>query len=152
MYITNDFTPPMTLTISKSPIDAGAENQVLCEGSNQIQGATAENYSSLLWTTSGDGTFTSDNTLSPFYSPGVGDLSNGVVTLTLTANADGACSTDEQSSLNFIVNKLPIISAGADDEVCSLENYEISDASIIDSDGNNHTNNYFMVFKWFWDI
>ena len=137
----NDFTPPsMTLTISKSPIvDAGAENQVLCEGSNQIQGATAENYSSLLWTTSGDGTFTSDNTLSPFYSPGVGDLSNGVVTLTLTANADGACSTDEQSSLNFIVNKLPIISAGADDEVCSLENYEISDASIIDSDGNNLT-------------
>ena len=76
--------------------------------------------------------------MSPFYSPGVGDLSNGVVTLTLTANADGACSTDEQSSLNFIVNKLPIISAGADDEVCSLENYEISDASIIDSDGNKH--------------
>ena len=137
----NDFTPPsMTLTISKNPIvDAGAENQVLCEGSNQIQGATAENYSSLLWTTSGDGTFTSDNTLSPFYSPGVGDLSNGVVTLTLTANADGACSTNEQSSLNFIINKLPIISAGADDEVCSLDNYEISDASIIDSDGNNLT-------------
>ena len=107
----NDFTPPsMTLTISKNPIvDAGAENQVLCEGSNQIQGATAENYSSLLWTTSGDGTFTSDNTLSPFYSPGVGDLSNGVVTLTLTANADGACSTNEQSSLNSLLTNFLLL-------------------------------------------
>ena len=137
----NDFTPPsMTLTISKNPIvDAGAENQVFCEGPNQIQGAIAENYSSLLWTTSGDGQFTSDNTLSPFYSPGVGDLSNGVVTLTLKAVGEGACTATVESSLNFSVNKVPIISAGADDEVCSLDNYEISDASIIDSDGNNLT-------------
>ena len=51
--------------------------------------ATATDYAGLLWTTSGDGTFDDDALLNATYTPGTGDIGNGLVTLTLTAYGNG---------------------------------------------------------------
>ena len=57
---------------------------------------TASNFASLLWTTSGDGTFNNDSVAACLYTPGPLDRSNGVVTLTLTAQPLAPCSGDVQ--------------------------------------------------------
>jgi len=43
----------------------------------------AENYSSIIWTTGGDGNFVSNNSEQAIYQRGPGDLANGQVTLTM---------------------------------------------------------------------
>ncbi len=47
----------------------------------------AINYSSTLWTTSGDGTFDNATSLTATYTPGVNDIANASATLSLTAYA-----------------------------------------------------------------
>ena len=51
-----------------------------CEGPNQILNASANNAATILWTTDGDGTFSNNGILNPFYTPGPGDLVNGQCT------------------------------------------------------------------------
>jgi hypothetical protein len=53
---------------------------------------TAANYSAVLWTTSGTGTFSAATSLSGVYYPGAADKTTGNVTLALTASAQSPCS------------------------------------------------------------
>ncbi len=53
---------------------------------------TAANYSSVLWTTSGTGTFSAANALSGLYYPSAADKTIGDVTLTLAATALSPCT------------------------------------------------------------
>jgi hypothetical protein len=53
----------------------------------------AANYSTVLWTTSGSGTFSDANALSGNYLPSTADKTGGNVTLTLTASAQSPCTT-----------------------------------------------------------
>jgi hypothetical protein len=59
--------------------------------------ATASNYTSISWSTTGDGVFSNPGILNPVYSPGTSDIQNGYVTLNLTCSAGGNCEpvTDE---------------------------------------------------------
>jgi gliding motility-associated-like protein len=64
--------------------------ETICPGNPYTLAATtAQNYSSLLWTTSGDGTFSAPTTLHPVYTPGTNDIIAGIVTLTITAQGVG---------------------------------------------------------------
>ncbi|PKP00835.1 MAG: hypothetical protein CVU11_16915, partial [Bacteroidetes bacterium HGW-Bacteroidetes-6] len=59
-----------------------------------VSTATASNYASLSWSTSGSGSFTAGaTTLTPTYLPSATDFANGSVHLTLTAVPNGVCST-----------------------------------------------------------
>jgi subtilisin-like proprotein convertase family protein/nitrous oxidase accessory protein NosD len=58
---------------------------------------TASNYSTLLWTSSGTGTFANAAALSTTYTPSPADVSGGSVTLTLTANAVAPCGVAASS-------------------------------------------------------
>lgn len=55
----------------------------------QLAAATATNYSSVLWTTLGDGTFDNPVTLNPVYTFGANDIINGNVALVITAEGLG---------------------------------------------------------------
>ena len=73
-------------------VDAG-EDLLVCQEGNCITltGATATSIDSLLWYTSGDGTFTGRDTLNPTYCFGPQDYLNGFVVLTLWGvNVNGA--------------------------------------------------------------
>jgi hypothetical protein len=63
---------------------------------------TATNYSSVKWTTAGDGYFNYENQPMAFYHPGYMDGASGSVTLTLTAYSLEPCSSDSVSDEIFV--------------------------------------------------
>ena len=86
-------TDSMVLTIYANPIvSAGTDIFDVCEDTDVIlSSATASNYSSITWSTSGNGTFDySSSLINPIYSLGLDDTTS--VTLTLSAMPNAACS------------------------------------------------------------
>ncbi len=111
-------TDEKILNIQKTPLaDAGADAAV-CAGSQHQLSATASNYSSVLWTTSGNGTFSSTNSLTSVYTPGSADITNGTVTLTLTASAISPCLLASSDSKVLSVQKEPLVNAGPGFTIC----------------------------------
>lgn len=75
----------------------------ICEGSTAKVMGYAANYQTLLWTTSGDGTFDDATIANPVYTPGSQDIANGNVTLTMTlTGADNNTITDDMTINIFI--------------------------------------------------
>jgi hypothetical protein len=70
---------------------AGDDDEICAYDPYTLAGATAENYSALMWTTSGDGTFDDATMLNPTYTAGSGDVAEAEVTLTLTVTGNGPC-------------------------------------------------------------
>ena len=68
----------------------------------QINGY-ASNYTSLEWTTAGDGTFDDATIMNPFYTLGTQDIANGSVVLTMTAHKDDETLSDDMT-LNIYEN------------------------------------------------
>ena len=130
------YSVTLPIVINKIPvIDAGPSNQILCQGLNPISGATADFVDSISWSTSGDGFFTTANSISPFYTPGPNDLTVGAVTLTMTATPQGACTDTVTDTVIFSVSKQAIVSAGGDAEVCEGDTYTFGSASVTDTSG-----------------
>jgi PKD repeat protein len=121
----------MVITFQNDPIaDAGSDIDI-CEGSAYtISAATAENYSTVSWSTAGDGSFTNAGTLTPTYTPGSADISNGSVVLTLTANAESPCTGTATSDVTMTIHPTAVVDAGADAEVCEGESYTVNDSDI----------------------
>ena len=74
---------------------AGQDSTILSGESYTISDAHAENYESVTWSTSGDGTFNNISLINPVYSPGPVDIDFGNVTLTITVNS--SCGNDSDS-------------------------------------------------------
>ena len=83
--------PPM----NRTSVNAGPDQDVCINNEVQLN-AAAFGYSSLLWTTSGDGSFNDEASLTAIYTPGEQDKENGTVTLTLTLTTeDGTTISDD---------------------------------------------------------
>jgi hypothetical protein len=109
-----------TLTIIRTPIiSAGDPGFVCVSESFPIVGATASNFGTLLWTSSGNGVFSNSGILNPVYTPGSQDVTNGNVTLTLTGDPGSFCSVADEVLLT-IQNDLPVSVSitQEDDEIC----------------------------------
>ena len=94
------------------PLADAGEDRIICPGVPYIlSDATASNYSTLLWTSSGDGTFDDATLLNPTYTPGPNDLLAGSVEVTITANGRGndATCTPATSTLKLTILKLEAI-------------------------------------------
>jgi hypothetical protein len=66
--------------------------------------ALANYYSSLEWTTAGDGTFDDPTILSAIYTPGPDDVEAGFVKLTLTAQSIDPCDEPKSDPMNLIID------------------------------------------------
>lgn len=109
-----------TLEVNASPTVAmGGDIQVCADVTNVRVSTDVQFSSGYTWTTNGTGTFSpsASNIASPTYIPSADDISNGGVTLTVTASAFN-CS-DVTNSLDITFLDLPIADAGADQSVCS---------------------------------
>jgi hypothetical protein len=96
----------LTLTITFLPVaDAGPDATVPKNDVHQLDGA-ASDFSSLLWTTSGDGNFSDPGILDPFYSPGEQDIAIAQVTLTLTATAVSPCVVSAMDDMILEIDTL----------------------------------------------
>jgi hypothetical protein len=88
----------LLMSITAAPEAFAGEDHDICEGQTyEISDAVSENYSDILWETSGDGAFDNVATVNPVYTPGPNDINTEEVILTLTAAGNGVCeaATDE---------------------------------------------------------
>ena len=99
--------------------EAGDDWIICAEATVALTGDTAWAYSNLVWTTTGDGSFSDETALHPTYFPGTDDISAGTVTLILTAyglipNATCAPAAD---SMTIRISK-PVIALTKTDLLC----------------------------------
>ena len=118
-------TAVLKLTIQKEPRVKVDDDVTICEGHEySITNTTAENYTVLKWSTSGDGHFSNPDILLPSYFPGNNDILTGHVSLYLTAKAIGPCLLSASDTLKITYVRVPKISAGPDLDIC--ENGQVS--------------------------
>jgi hypothetical protein len=85
---------------------------------NVTSGSSASNYSSILWTSDGTGTFANANSLTTCtYTPSATDIANGSITLTLTAFGNPPCS--DAVSTKIVSFGSPTAIAGTTITTCS---------------------------------
>jgi hypothetical protein len=122
-------TDEIILTFDLAASAFAGNNTETCSNVPVVLGsATAENYSALEWTTTGDGMFDDNLVLNPVYTPGTTDIENGTVILTLTAQGNGPCPA-VTSELIITINPVASSFAGEDAEIYSDETYEIAGAT-----------------------
>ncbi|MEI7662690.1 MAG: PKD domain-containing protein, partial [Bacteroidota bacterium] len=108
--------------ITPGPLTNAGNDTSICATYNLQLSGHSSNYSSVLWSTMGDGTFTNPAILNPVYTPGPSDNLAGLVRLVLSANGSPAClSAFASDTMVATINALPIVNAGADDTVCSTQ-------------------------------
>ena len=108
------------------------EDIMVCEGTDYQLTATATNYESLLWETSGNGTFSDVSILDPIYSPSEDDFTSGAVILSFTAFNTAVNDSTDYLTLSF--NPAPVVSAGSAADICATDTYTATDAY-----AENHT-------------
>lgn len=74
---------------------AGQDTTIVAGSSYTISDAETENYETLYWITSGDGTFNDTSFLNPVYTPGQNDIYNGNVLLILEVNSICGIANDD---------------------------------------------------------
>ncbi len=110
-------------------VNAGG-NATICEGSSYLLGSSfALNYTSLLWTSSGSGTFSDPTVLHPTYVPSLTDITNGVVNLLLTAAGIDPCP-EVSDQMTLTIYRSPLVFAGEDATICGNSTYTVLDATI----------------------
>ncbi|HML85961.1 MAG TPA: hypothetical protein PKE52_12465, partial [Bacteroidales bacterium] len=123
-------TDQMIITIQPLPVPHAGPDDVICgSGVHQLNG-TATNYTTLVWTTSGDGTFNNTGILAPTYNPGPNDDLIGHVWLKLTAYGQYTCQTVTRSdSMKLTIDPLPTANAGPNRQICFRDPIQINGAA-----------------------
>jgi hypothetical protein len=106
------------------PVAIAGDDTLTCNVMFFTTQGGAQNYSSIVWTSSGDGNFLSNNTLSATYLRGPGDIQNQQVTLTL--HATGYYPGSEASdSMILYINKMPEVNAGVNISIAAGESVSL---------------------------
>jgi gliding motility-associated-like protein len=118
----------MILTVEpKATVNAGSELNTCGQNSVQIKGSSASDYQSLLWTTTGSGVFDDPAILHPTYTPGISDINDGSVSLTLHATSTEPCEPDSDRVL-LTISKPVYVNAGPDSSVCQDQAFTLNKA------------------------
>ncbi|MCX6270458.1 MAG: gliding motility-associated C-terminal domain-containing protein [Bacteroidetes bacterium] len=111
--------------IPVATIDAGGDTTICINNSLLLDQSQVANFSSLAWTSSGDGTFSNASILHPVYFPGANDMTNGTVTITLTATGNTPCGP-VSSTFILSISALTTAFAGIDDTICEGNTYTLN--------------------------
>jgi hypothetical protein len=94
----------VVVTIIKQPVaNAGPDTTIHYNQPLALNGV-AENYSSVIWATSGDGYFSNDSVPDPVYYPGPSDISTGQVNLTFMAHAIQPCTGSASDAMTVMID------------------------------------------------
>ncbi|MBK9292767.1 MAG: hypothetical protein IPM52_14255 [Bacteroidetes bacterium] len=108
----------VTWLVEPTPIAfAGSDATICANDTYTMTEAQVSNASGVLWTSSGDGTFSNTGALNPIYTPGTNDKLIGLVTLTLTANTNGLCQVQSVMQLSLSTPVTPSVSITANEPV-----------------------------------
>ena len=108
----NSFSQNAIVIIRPDPaVNVGA-NQSICLNSNVPVSAVASNFSTLTWTTDGDGIFQNPTAANTVYLPGPGDYADGFVNLFIVVDGITPCTSvaTDVKTITFIPP--PIADAG----------------------------------------
>ncbi len=106
LVVTDDYsctaTDDIAITVVAGPVaDAGSDASE-CSGNDvALDGSSSTNYTTLLWSTTTGGIFVNNGTTTPDYTPSAADITNGSVTITLTAS--GAVGSPCAASSNDVI-------------------------------------------------
>lgn len=119
----------MVLTIDPIPtVTAGADDSICADGTFTLAGAIGGSATSLTWTTSGDGTFNDSSLVNAIYTPGQADSTLGSVYLVITTNDPVGACIPVTDSMFLLVKPPAVVSAGADNTICSGTTYTLAGA------------------------
>jgi subtilisin family serine protease len=112
---------------------AGSDGET-CAQEEFATNAVAMNYETILWTTSGDGTFDNATALDAKYMPGEQDAEDGLVTLSVTVNGNSQSLSDEMELTVLPLPETPGAISGLT-MVCNywLETYAVDPLAATDS-------------------
>jgi subtilisin family serine protease len=111
------FTQPVMLTLDD-------EIHLCGDGGVAELNAIAENYSQVLWTSAGTGSFDDPGILNPVYTPSADDLNAGSVELSIELSGIGPCeNVGENISLIFV--DMPTAEITGDATICEGESATI---------------------------
>ncbi len=103
----------------KNPfVDAGADVTICEDAESYSPNADANNYSSLEWTSNGDGYFSNPNELYTVYHIGNNDKLTGNVLLALTGQPINSCAVPVSDTLQITLAPLPEISVTSGEHYC----------------------------------
>jgi len=112
-------TNSMMLMIYTAPTASAGGNGSICKGMTySAAGSSATAYSSLHWSTKGDGTFNDATALHPVYTPGPADQAIGNTKLMFDAIGSDACPVASDSLL-LEIHYLPQVELGHDTIACA---------------------------------
>ena len=116
----------ITVTFNLKPTAfAGTDASVCAGNAYQLADASATSYQSLLWSTTGTGSFDNTASVNPVFTPGVSDVTAGFVSLTLTAESGNTCGavTDQ---VDLVINPLPSLLLSGDGAICAGDSIMLS--------------------------
>lgn len=131
-------TDQLNVTFNPAVIAFAGEGATICpEGQFELTGAEAYNFTSLVWTTSGDGQFSHANLLKPTYVPGPNDRANQMALLQLEASGLAGCmSVNSEVTLSLYpevaIEMLPSAAVCAFETVDLLQFAEATNAIAIE--------------------
>ncbi|NCC73140.1 MAG: T9SS type A sorting domain-containing protein, partial [Sphingobacteriia bacterium] len=113
----------MYVNISNSATAYAGSDATICQSyTHKLDEATADNYTTLQWSTSGSGTFDNKFIINPVYTPSPLDIINGFVELTITAVSTSPCSPVE--SLMMLTIQAPALLDAVDDNFGPVNGYD----------------------------
>ncbi|MEI6124854.1 MAG: gliding motility-associated C-terminal domain-containing protein, partial [Bacteroidota bacterium] len=132
----------MTLNFSLQAISSAGPNDTVCENSSYtLTGANATNATSILWVTTGSGTFADPTVINAVYTPSAADILNGSVTLSVIATSESPCANSIVDAMLLTISRNPVVYAGADTSICQNVNYYVDDATVLYSTNMYWTSN-----------
>ncbi len=126
---TTTINDDVEFTFGISPeVNTGGNSSICGNEVFTLSNATAENYTTLSWTTLGDGVFDDPVSVNPIYTPGETDIENGITTLILTATGSDICG-DITEQMELTINTEAVAYAGIDADICPMLTYTALDAT-----------------------
>ena len=111
----------MTLAIQRLATANAGDNVTICENETVTLNGTAQQYSSVSWSSSGTGTFNNPSILKPVYTPSEQDKNTGLVIITLTVQPISPCAIAATDYVIINIYRMPVVSAGNDAAICEDE-------------------------------
>ena len=117
----------VVIQINELPtVFAGNAMDVCTNNQVSLNGTFGGAASSATWTSSGNGVFDDPSSLTATYTPSTADLSNGLVTLTLTTDDPAGPCLPVSSDMVVTFIELPTVNAGSNQDVCSDQLVDLS--------------------------
>ncbi|MBP6978856.1 MAG: T9SS type A sorting domain-containing protein [Bacteroidales bacterium] len=103
-----------TVTVVQLPQVMAGIDEAICAGDDFQTNGYAEHFTSVEWSTSGDGSFDNPFYLGATYFPGDWDLQSGTVSLMLTVYPVAPCTMSMNDTMTLHIHSIPSVDAGID--------------------------------------